>query len=341
MNFMEAQKELAEFIKATASTVKAYFWMLQGDGPNSLSRFLGIDEEDLKVVLWLCKIYVGDKDKFSKNNCKLLVTQCETDWTTYRLQGKAVMFIRLGQGGGVVLPEDQYDALGNLSYYPVEDEHVRNLRTKSQRGAGVLQKLMNAASLQSVRPAVKECPIKKAPVEALDHSPKSVLFSFVQELVLDAGKTGESNISPRAERKLHRLILACVDTAAKDLLISALEKYSFGKEGGLQEAGNTKEILLSPERVVSHQEQQEQFFGLVTPSGNSNIERIELGGVVDLQEDGMVSDGDNDELAVTTVNDFLSELKEEVLLQTLLHKRIHEKDERVFQLEHKNGRLSC
>jgi hypothetical protein len=242
MNFMEAQQELAEFIKATASTVKAYFWSLQGDGPNSLSRFLGIDEEDLKVVLRLCKIYVGDKDKFSKNNCELLVTQCETDWTTYRLQGRAVMFIRLGKGGEVVLPKDQYDALGNLSYYPVEDEHVRNLRTKLQRGAGVMQKLLNAAKV--VHPAVKECPMKKAPVEAVDHSPKSLLFAFVQELVLDAGKTGESNISPRAERKLHRLILACVDTAAKELLYSALEKYSFaGKAGGLQEAANTKGVL--------------------------------------------------------------------------------------------------
>jgi hypothetical protein len=31
-------------------------------------------------------------------------------------------------------------------------------------------------------------------------------------------------------------------------------------------------------------------------------------------------------------------LKEEVVLQSLLHKRIHEKKERVFQLEHQNGR---
>jgi hypothetical protein len=56
MNFMEAQQELAEFMKATASTVKACFWRLSGDGPNSLSRFLGIDEADLMLVLRLCKI---------------------------------------------------------------------------------------------------------------------------------------------------------------------------------------------------------------------------------------------------------------------------------------------
>jgi hypothetical protein len=107
VNYMEAQQELAEFIKVMASSVKSYFWRLSGDGPNSLNRFLGIDEEDLKTILRLCKIYVGDKDKFSKNNFELLVTQCETDWwTTYRLQGKAVFFIRMGQGGEMVLPKD-------------------------------------------------------------------------------------------------------------------------------------------------------------------------------------------------------------------------------------------
>ena len=40
----------------------------------------------------------------------------------------------------------------------------------------------------------------------------------------------------------------------------------------------------------------------------------------------------------TTTNEFLSELKEEVLLQSLLQKRIHEKKDRVFELKHRNGR---
>jgi hypothetical protein len=130
---MEAQQELAKSIKAMASTTpKAYFWRLSGDEPNSLCRFLGMGEEELKVVLRLCKIYTGEKDNFSKNNFELFVSQCETDWTTYRLLGKAERFIRLGQlCSEVVLPKDQYNASSSLSYYPVEDEHIRNLRTKS------------------------------------------------------------------------------------------------------------------------------------------------------------------------------------------------------------------
>jgi hypothetical protein len=52
---------------------------------------------------------------------------------------------------------------------------------------------------------------------------------------------------------------------------------------------------------------------------------------------------DDDDLSTTTTiktttDAFLSELKEEVLLQSLLHKQIHDRKERVFDLVHRNGR---
>ena len=50
----------------------------------------------------------------------------------------------------------------------------------------------------------------------------------------------------------------------------------------------------------------------------------------------LLDDADNQ--TTTTTNVFLAELQEEVVLQCLLHKRIHEKKERVFHLEHRNGR---
>jgi hypothetical protein len=53
---------------------------------------------------------------------------------------------------------------------------------------------------------------------------------------------------------------------------------------------------------------------------------------------GDLSGGEDDQsVGDTTTNEFLSELKEEVVLQSLLHKRIHDKKERVFQLQHRNG----
>jgi hypothetical protein len=71
MNYLEAQQELAETIKNAAMKVNPYFWQLSGDKPNSLCRFLGIGEEELKKSLRLCKIYNGPKDQFSKNNFEM------------------------------------------------------------------------------------------------------------------------------------------------------------------------------------------------------------------------------------------------------------------------------
>jgi len=54
--------------------------------------------------------------------------------------------------------------------------------------------------------------------------------------------------------------------------------------------------------------------------------------------DTNVECNDNEDLTTCTRDDFLAQIKEEVIFQTLLHKRIHEKNERVFRLKHRNGR---
>jgi hypothetical protein len=144
------------------------------------------------------------------------------------------------------------------------------LLKKSQRGS--LQKLLNISGSQGnppPQPEVKECPINKKQVEETDYSPKSLLYYFVQELVYDAGITGERNITARAGQKLQRLILACVDVAAKELLHSALAKYTLGKEMGFESTANAKQQILSPERIAS------QSGVLVTPSCTSTIATVD------------------------------------------------------------------
>jgi hypothetical protein len=338
MNFLEAQQDLANTMKTMASSTKAFFWRLSGDEPNSLCRYLGMDEEELKIVLRLCKIYTGEKDNFSKNNFELLVSKSESDWTTYRLFGKAERFIRLGHDtSDVVLPKDQYDALGKLSYYPIEDVHMKNLRTKSQRGS--LPNLLNAAmKAPSVTTQPKaDYPVKHKGVLATDHLPKSLLYAFVQELVMDAAKFGDGKISSRCERKLQRLMSTCIDSEAKQLLHSAIEKYVLCvKEMQMEE----DELIASPEKIQSSA--QAAIVSPVIPVANTTTTQdttpliddnngvLAVGDVVDVV--------DEDEVTVPVIDDFLIELKEEVLLQTLLLKRVHEKNERVFELEHRNGR---
>jgi hypothetical protein len=68
MNFQVAQQEFAETLKNIhKKTPKAYFWRLTGDEPNSLSKLLGTTEEEMKILLRLCKVY-GLNDNISKNN---------------------------------------------------------------------------------------------------------------------------------------------------------------------------------------------------------------------------------------------------------------------------------
>jgi hypothetical protein len=329
MNYLEAQQELAESIMNAASKVEAYFWLLSGDEPNSLCRFLGIGEEELKKSLRLCKIYNGEKkDQFSKNNFEVTMAKAGCDWTTCRLNGTVQRFIKIGKEGHAVVPKDMYDADGSLAFYPVEDQHVRNMRTKSQRGA--IAKLVNAAN-QKASEYGDESPAKERYKSKPLESPKELLFAYVQELVTAAGANGDGRLSQRSTRRLHRMILCCVDTAAKELLHASLEKYVNEKDNYV--AGYKS--LVSPERIHS-------LSGtVVTPDSTTEVippvvlaqAAIQDGNAIDIESGDDESTG-----TATTTDEFLSELKEEVLLQSLLHKRIHDKKERVFDLVHRNGR---
>ena len=138
MNHLEAQQKLAKTIQSAASKVNGYFWRLSGDEPNSLCKFLCMEEEELKKILRLCQIYIGDKDKFHIKNFESLMEYIHCDYTTIQMNGKRERFIKLGGdsvGMPVVLPNCMYDSDGSLLHLPVEDVHVRNLRTKSQRGS--------------------------------------------------------------------------------------------------------------------------------------------------------------------------------------------------------------
>ena len=177
------------------------------------------------MVLRLCKIYFGDADNFSKNNFEVLTGMFECDHTTFKLLGKLERFILIGKQGELVLPKDMYDEDGNLSHHLVEDEHVMNVKTKSQRGYPT--GLVNRGTKQTsdTNAAAKER-IDSKQVVGKDASPKTAIFTYIKELVGGAGKNGDGVISQRANRKLQRMMTACVDVAAKDLLHAALEKYA-------------------------------------------------------------------------------------------------------------------
>ena len=141
-------EELATTINSVASNLNCYFWRLSGDAPNSVCKFLGVEEAQLKVVLRLCKIYTGKKDNFSKKNFEnFMLVLSPRDWTTFQFNGKKEYFIKIG--GGVdnnLIPKDYYDESLTLVHYPIVGTHFRNLQTKSQRGS--LPKLLDAVQNQ-------------------------------------------------------------------------------------------------------------------------------------------------------------------------------------------------
>jgi phage terminase small subunit len=212
------------------------------------------------------------------------------------------------------------------------------VRTKSQRGC--LPNLVNVGNKQAASDANAAALKQRLDSKKVcaDYSPKAVLLSYIQELVGDAAKNGDASMSPRVSRKLERMMVAYVDVAAKDILHSALEKFAAQNEKYACEIMDAK-VIVSPEKAMS------STIEVVTPS----VPEVILGAAaaLDVEDATNASHGgddydDEDDLKVvtvaTTVDDFISEMNEEVVLQTLLHKRVYEKKERVFQLEHRNGR---
>jgi hypothetical protein len=144
----------------------------------------------------------------------------------------------------------------------------------------------------------------------------------VGELLSEAVKSGVAQISTRSARRLD----CCIDACAKELLLQAIDKFAdtsdqLGKEEQQQSTLADRRVIATPETTTTT---------AVAPpvaDGIPEVTPVPLESQMQLEEE----DGDSN------VDELLLELQEEVLLQSLLHKRIHEKKERVFTLEHRNG----
>ena len=102
MELFEAQQQFADFVKSLSDTVNAYYWWLSGEAPNSLCKFLGVQENDIKILLRFFKVYhLESNDNFKKKNFDSLMLMCHphVSWVEYRLNGKPERFIKIGLGG--------------------------------------------------------------------------------------------------------------------------------------------------------------------------------------------------------------------------------------------------
>jgi hypothetical protein len=228
-----------------------------------------------------------------------------------------------------------YDSDGVLVHYPVQGQHINSsTRTKSQRKplAHLIELCIpnETAAIAKMPYAMKKQGSLGGEKEHI--SPHSILLAFVKEQIEDAARTGNGTFSHRSSRQLQRLMTTCIDVAAKDLLHVVVEK--FVSKHAQEEM---KEEFMSPRGKTA-------TATIITPSDSITVAT----GLPSVIVTGEVSEGGYDEEETldddasvstkATADEFMSELKEEVLLQSLLHKRIHERKERVFQLQHRNGR---
>jgi hypothetical protein len=297
----------------------------------------------------------------------MLMMMCKpnVDWVTYKppLSGKPERFIKIGRGGEGLRPKEFYDLEGNLLKYPVQDENILNLRTKSQKNVLTILLAAAPASLttknndETPSPITKKSTMLPSPSKTI--SPKGMLFEYIRELIAEAGAAPKS--SDRTWRTLQRMITSCVDLASKELVHALLEKYAVGQDTDIQESklaglsAPPDAVFLSAaaplatDGVVVHEVSEFGSPTLQSPGTWANplaaVDNNENNPVIlefyDEDDDvELDAGGDEDEQSIgsSTTNEFLSELKEEVVLQSLLHKRIHDRNERVFQLQHRNGR---
>jgi hypothetical protein len=190
MDFVSARRELSMVIRSLAVGMNRCFWKLSGDDPNSLCRFLCIEEDQLRQVLRLCGVFTDTaktKDRLSKNNFDLLMAEISSGGNTHNTF-KKMNYIEIGDAGEAILPKD----VQALDFCPTAGVHFKKLQTKSQRA--VLTKLLELIDRKEQGDTTKDDghASKKQSAKTLA-SPRGQLFAFVIDLVMDAANQAMEN----------------------------------------------------------------------------------------------------------------------------------------------------
>jgi len=219
---------------------------------------------------------------------------------------------------------------GVLVQMPILGVHVPGIRTKIARRfvSSLLEGTSNSSSDTEDSPDDSDKPTNKGSMTIYIDD----LINIIKRELNYASRMGDKcTYTQWAERMLRKASVVAIKSSLRDMVDAWVESLSgdTGKEGMeclstpvvVARTTTTTELPLgrvmfpreTPLNNVGHKQQQEP--PLITPP-------------VDL-----TTDEEEDERDVV-----LSEIKEEAILQSLLHKRIMILNQRVLTLEHKNGR---
>jgi len=268
-----------------------------------------------------------------------LVTKIGCHYTTYRPCGKPEHFLKIGDRlddlDAVEKPKNAYSVGGVLEKIPLLGVHLPGIRTKVSRRLST--RLIDASTADNPTSASKEDPSNTE-----DNGNKkgsmticiTELIDVVKKEIMYASRQGyKYTFTQRADRMLRKAAADAIKSSLQDLFDAWVEGLGELKE---KEAGES--VVSNPAiRPIETRRLAVGADGLMrrlvygvddTPQTNTLQPAPLITPPVDLTEDV-------DERDIDIV---LTHLKEQTILQNLLHKQVVERNQRVLFLEHKNGR---
>ena len=338
------EDQLATVINRMSAVTVSYYWKLLGDEPNSMCRLLDVPWSDMRLILRKCNVLYGPNDKFKMKKFENLMERIGCQWSCYRPHGKPEHFICVGDNvdhtDAVTKPKEMYSTGasggGMLQVFPVQGVHMPGVRTKVLRK--LVEDLVMASTDQSASSSVNDMDRVD---DSDNQSNKGSMTMYVNELLdivrrelLHAASQGERySYSQRANRMLRKAAVHALKGSLRAFIDSWVDRYGDMND----DKGETGECLKTPAMTRLRNTMQApmtvaRLFS-ETPINNSPVQAP--GPIITPPVDLTADDVDEDERDIDIV---LSQIKEEALLQNLLHKRFIHRQQRVITLEHKNGR---
>ena len=339
MSHVDAQETLASLVKKLSSTTVCYWWKLLGDDHNSLCHLLDVSAQEMRLTLRKCRILYGDNDSFRTSEFEKLMLRIGVDYSTYRPKGKPEYFLKIGaktdDSHAVLVPKDMHSIGGILEQMPVVGVHLPGIRTKVSRrlASDLVAASIDTPTNVNETPTDKSKPTNKGSMTIY----VTDLINVIKKELQYASRMGKNYAhTQRAERMLCKAAAIAIKGPLRDMVDAWVEAM---EDGDIKEAEAFEECLSTPavgtrglaSAITNELPQRRVIFPGETPVNREQQQPL-ITPPLDLTDDVEEEEDESD------INIVLTELKEETLLQNLLHKRIMVQNQRVLTLEHKNGR---
>ena len=232
-------------------------------------------------------------------------------------------------------PKDMYSVgSGILERMPVASVHMPGVRTKvSRRIANTL-----IGAVTDVNSS--ESSSDEGSPDSTTPNNKGSMTVYINDLIeamkresLHASRQGSRySFTQRAERMLRKAAVIAIKGAIRDMVDAWIDRLGDDEKEAAMECMSTPAINNKRNNAAVTELERRIIF----PTASTDAPRAVpqqppiITPPVDLTAD---EDGDESDIDIV-----LTEMKEETMLQNLLHKRLMKNNQRVLTLEHKNGR---